>query len=74
MYHSFSEVLKNRGCIMISHRLASARMADKILVLAGGAVRETGGHGELMASGGLYARMYESQSAWYASAMGEGGK
>lgn len=65
MYHSFAKVLKNRGCIMVSHRLASARMADKIVVLSGGIVSETGGHDELMSSGGLYARMYESQSAWY---------
>jgi ABC-type multidrug transport system fused ATPase/permease subunit len=67
MYHGFAEVLKNRGCIMISHRLASARMADKIVVLSGGIVTETGSHDELMSSGGLYARMFESQSAWYAS-------
>lgn len=66
LYHSFAEVLKNRGCILISHRLASARMADRILVLSGGVVSEAGSHAELMASGGLYARMYESQSAWYA--------
>ena len=71
MYRSFTEVLKNRGCIMISHRLASARMADKIVVLSGGAVSETGSHDELMAQNGLYARMYESQSAWYASGKSE---
>jgi len=65
MYHSFAEVLKNRGCIMISHRLASAKMADKIVVLSEGVVSETGGHSDLMAAGGLYSRMYESQSAWY---------
>ena len=71
MYHSFAEVLKNRGCIMISHRLASARMADKIVVLSDGVVSETGGHNELMAAGGLYSRMYESQSAWYAEGSAE---
>ena len=53
---------------MISHRLASARMADKIVALSGGVVSETGSHAELMAAGGLYAHMYESQSAWYTSA------
>ena len=65
MYHSFAEVLKNRGCIMISHRLASARMADKIIVLSDGTVSESGSHNELMEAGGLYARMYKAQSAWY---------
>lgn len=70
MYESFARVLENRGCILISHRLASARMADKIVVLADGMVAETGNHGTLMASGGLYARMFESQRAWYGK--GEG--
>ena len=65
MYHSFAEVLKNRGCIMISHRLASARMADKIIVLSEGVIKEMGSHQKLMEANGLYARMYSSQSAWY---------
>ena len=67
MYNNFAKVLKNRGCIMISHRLASARMADKIVVLSEGVVSETGSHADLTAAGGLYARMYASQSAWYKS-------
>jgi ABC-type multidrug transport system fused ATPase/permease subunit len=65
MYHSFAEVLKNRGCIVISHRLASARMADRIIVLSDGIVIESGSHSELMHSGGLYAQMYQAQSGWY---------
>ena len=74
MYHSFAEVLKNRGCIMISHRLASARMADKIVVLSDGVVKEMGRHDDLMSAGGLYARMYESQSGWYATDAEGGGR
>lgn len=65
MYESFARVLANRGCILISHRLASARMADKIVVLAEGVVAETGDHRTLMDTGGLYARMFDSQRAWY---------
>lgn len=65
MYESFLEVMKERGSIMISHRLASARMADKIIVLSGGRVRETGTHDELMAQRGLYYDMYMQQSSWY---------
>ena len=65
MYESFARVLANRGCILISHRLASARMADKIVVLADGIAAESGDHRTLMEAGGLYARMYDSQRAWY---------
>ena len=71
MYRSFAEVLKSRGCLMVSHRLASARMADRIVVLSGGAVAETGDHDSLMAADALYARMYRAQSAWYAKEGGE---
>jgi ATP-binding cassette, subfamily B, bacterial len=67
MYHSFAKVLYNRGCIMISHRLASARLADKIVVISSGVVAENGSHAQLIKKGGLYARMYSAQSAWYVS-------
>jgi len=70
MYHSFAEVLKNRGCILISHRLASAKMADKIVVISNGVVSETGSHDELMSKDGLYCRMYTAQNAWYSPAAG----
>jgi len=50
---------------MISHRLASAKMADKIIVIDGGKVSEEGSHGELMHKGGMYADMFNAQSAWY---------
>jgi ABC-type multidrug transport system fused ATPase/permease subunit len=65
MYRSFAEVLKDRGCILISHRLASAKLSDKIIVLSGGVVAETGSHGQLVADGKLYAKMFAAQSAWY---------
>lgn len=65
LYESFSSVLEKRGCILISHRLASAKMAEKIIVIEGGEVIETGSHEELIQNGGLYAVMYEEQSGWY---------
>lgn len=65
MYESFFEVMRERGSIMVSHRLASAKMADKIIVLHDGQVCETGNHGELMKQHGLYYEMYMQQSSWY---------
>jgi len=50
---------------MISHRLASARFADRILVMDHGRLVEEGSHQVLMARGGLYTRMFTAQAAWY---------
>ncbi|MBI2933352.1 MAG: ABC transporter ATP-binding protein [Planctomycetes bacterium] len=52
---------KGRTCIVITHRLAAVRDADRIVVLGAGEVAETGRHDELVARGGLYARMCERQ-------------
>lgn len=65
MYERFANVLSKRGAIMISHRLASAKMADKIFVFSGGTVAEEGTHEELLKKGGLYHDMWEKQSSWY---------
>lgn len=65
LYDSFSTVLEKQGSILISHRLASARLARRIIVLDGGEVAETGSHEELMKNGGLYSVMFEEQSEWY---------
>ena len=65
MYGAFLDILNERGTIIISHRLASAKMADKIIVIEGGEVSAVGNHAELMKEGGLYAVMFEEQSSWY---------
>ena len=65
MYENFARIFKERGIIMISHRLASAKMADRILVLDGGRIVQTGSHEELMEAQGLYRTMYLTQSAFY---------
>ena len=51
--------------IVISHRFSTVRMADHIIVLAGGEIREQGSHDELMALGGTYARLFTLQAAGY---------
>jgi ATP-binding cassette, subfamily B, bacterial len=51
--------------LLISHRFSTVRMADLILVVAGGRVAEIGDHATLVRAGGLYAELYELQSRAY---------
>lgn len=55
---AFARLTKGRTVIMIAHRLSTVVGADKILVLEGGRVAGQGTHGELVAAGGLYTRMW----------------
>ncbi|MGH3391057.1 MAG: ABC transporter ATP-binding protein, partial [Actinomadura sp.] len=54
-----------RTVLLITHRLASVRHADRIYVLERGVVSEQGDHDQLMAVGGLYAELYTLQAAAY---------
>lgn len=57
------EVARGRTTIIVAHRLSQAMIADRILVMADGAVAEQGTHEELVALGGDYARLWEAWSA-----------
>ncbi|QSX05250.1 ABC transporter ATP-binding protein [Sedimentibacter sp. zth1] len=65
LYNSFLEVLNDRGCIIISHRLASAKLCDKIIVIHGGQIVEVGTHTELLKHKNIYCNMFKTQSEWY---------
>lgn len=65
LYANFIEMMKNRSCILISHRLAVARYVDRIFVLQKGELIEEGDHESLMRKNGAYASMYHAQSHWY---------
>jgi ATP-binding cassette subfamily B protein len=58
---ALEELMKGRTSIVIAHRLSTVQSADRILVLHHGEIRETGTHQELLALGGLYARLYRLQ-------------
>ena len=65
VYERFMKIAAGRTAIIVTHRLASARLADRILVLDGGRIVEDGTHAELLARRGRYHRMFTAQAAWY---------
>ncbi|HZK79378.1 MAG TPA: ATP-binding cassette domain-containing protein, partial [Gemmatimonadaceae bacterium] len=65
VFMRFSELVAGRMAILISHRFSTVRMADRIIVLDGGRVEESGTHEELLANNGLYAELFHMQAAGY---------
>ena len=70
--HALFEMIRShaqgRTVLLITHRLASVRHADRIYVLDRGRIVQHGGHDQLMASGGLYSDLYSLQASAYAPA------
>jgi ATP-binding cassette, subfamily B, multidrug efflux pump len=58
---ALAELLRGRTALVIAHRLSTVRAADRILVLQRGRLVEQGSHDQLIAHGGLYARLHELQ-------------
>lgn len=66
IFNQFKEITKDKTAIYISHRMAAARLADRILVMKDGELVEVGNHEELLARGKNYYEMFTSQAQWYA--------
>lgn len=58
--HALRQLYRGRTAIVIAHRLATIRDADRIAVIRGGQVVELGPHADLLAAGGAYAALYEA--------------
>lgn len=65
VFQRFRDLSRGRSALLISHRFSTVRMADRILVLEGGRVLESGSHADLQARGGRYAELFELQAAGY---------
>ena len=64
-----ANVLRGRIAFVIAHRLSTIKNADRIVVIDGGRIAETGSHGELIAAGGHYQALYRQQSLQRSSAL-----
>jgi len=65
IFKDFQSLSDSKTAIMISHRISSARMSDKIIVLDNGSIIEEGTHDQLIKTDGLYAKMYHLQHEKY---------
>ena len=65
IYRRFASLTQGKTTLLITHRLASVRMANRILVLKGGHLIEQGNHEELLQQGGEYALLWGMQAEQY---------
>lgn len=72
IYEQFNELSKNKLAIFISHRMASTRFCDNIIVFKNGSIEEMGSHSELMKAHSAYWKLFNMQSKYYMNA--ESGK
>ncbi|MDR0669761.1 MAG: ABC transporter ATP-binding protein/permease [Treponema sp.] len=68
IYNRFAEIVRDKTAIIVTHRMGSVRLADRILVMKKGALVETGTHDALVNSGGEYERLFNAQKQWYRQA------
>ncbi|WP_263144276.1 ABC transporter ATP-binding protein [Pseudomonas sp. RIT-PI-AD] len=58
LHQALGQFLEGRTTLIIAHRLSAVKQADRVLVFDGGRIAEQGGHHQLIAEGGLYAKLY----------------
>lgn len=65
IYKMFAELAKDKSSVIVTHRIGSAHLADRIIVMKGGKIVEIGEHQELMEIDSEYKRLYKAQEKWY---------
>lgn len=68
VFKSFRELIQDQAAILITHRLSTVRMADRIYVMESGRIVESGSHDQLMDRQGTYAHLFNTQAQNYALA------
>lgn len=71
LYNQFRRLVQDKCAIIVTHRLGSARLADRIVVMNNGEIADIGTHNELLARKGKYADMWKAQVVWYENRMVE---
>ncbi len=56
---------EGKCALIVTHRIGSAKLADRIIVMDAGKIVDIGTHDELTAHAGQYAKMWEAQAQWY---------
>jgi len=65
IYKKFMEIAENKTAIIVTHRLGSVKVADRVIVMDKGKIADIGTHEELLEKDGLYSTMFKAQAAWY---------
>jgi ATP-binding cassette subfamily B protein len=65
VFERMKALAEGKTALLVSHRFSTVRMADRIVVMKGGRIEELGSHGDLVARGGTYARLFELQARGY---------
>ena len=65
VYNNFKKIAKDKIALLVTHRMGSCKIADRIIVVDDGQIVEEGTHEELMNKNGYYHKMYEAQAQWY---------
>ena len=67
IYREFVKISKGKTAIIVTHRLGSTKIADRVIVMDKGRIINIGSHDELLKKCGLYSEMFNAQAVWYES-------